>query len=74
MHAQYDEYEQIDDQYSVHRICQAYQMAKFINLVTDSVSTKEKDEKHLIILAGDLNTSSNELPYRLLGMFEFEKD
>lgn len=65
MHAQYDEDEQIGDQYSIHRICQAYQLAKFINLATET-ATSQRDGKDLVILAGDLNIGCDELPFRLL--------
>lgn len=64
MHAQYDEEEDITDQYSIHRICQSYELAKYINLM--SCSCSGPSSKDLIILAGDMNTSSKELPYRLL--------
>lgn len=68
MHAQYDEHEQIGDQYSIHRICQAYQLAKFINLATES-ATNSRDGKDLIILAGDLNIGCEELPFKLLSEY-----
>jgi len=67
MHAQYDENERIHDQYSVHRICQSYEMAKFINLMANCSGAS--NTKDLIVLAGDMNASSKELPYRLLGSF-----
>lgn len=64
MHAQYDDDEDITDQYSIHRVCQSYELAKYINLMACSCSSPSS--KDLIILAGDMNTSSRELPYRLL--------
>ncbi|RWS25155.1 neutral sphingomyelinase-like protein [Leptotrombidium deliense] len=64
MHAQYSSDEELDAQYSIHRICQAYQLAKFINLIGHSFTGSTS--RDLLILAGDLNTDSNELPYRLL--------
>nr|XP_027198712.1 uncharacterized protein LOC113792949 [Dermatophagoides pteronyssinus] len=67
MHAQYDQKEKIIDQYSIHRICQSYELAKFINLMAcNCMNTGSKD---LILLAGDMNTSSKELPYKMLSMF-----
>lgn len=65
MHAQYDDYERMGDMYSVHRICQAYQLSKFINLVTEN-TTHSKYGTDLVILAGDLNTTPGELPFKLL--------
>lgn len=65
MHAQYDEDEKIGDMYSVHRICQAYQLSKFINLVAEN-SAHSRTGSDLILLAGDLNTSPGELPFKLL--------
>lgn len=65
MHAQYDDVEQMSDMYSVHRICQAFQLSKFINLVTEN-TTHTKYGSDLIILAGDLNTTPGELPFKLL--------
>ncbi|RWS09007.1 neutral sphingomyelinase-like protein [Dinothrombium tinctorium] len=64
MHAQYASNEQLDAQYSIHRICQAYQLGKFINLIGHSFTGNSN--RDLLILAGDLNTDSNELPYRIL--------
>ncbi|KAH7643744.1 neutral sphingomyelinase-like protein [Dermatophagoides farinae] len=64
MHAQYDLNEKIIDQYSIHRICQAYELGKFINLM--SCNCTNTGSKDLIILAGDMNTSSKELPYKML--------
>lgn len=64
MHAQYDEEEDITDQYSIHRICQSYELAKYINLMACNCSNPSS--RDLIVLAGDMNTSSKELPYRLL--------
>ena len=65
MHAQYDEEEDITDQYSIHRICQSYELTKYINLMACNCSNPSS--RDLIVLAGDMNTSSKELPYRLLG-------
>lgn len=65
MHAQYNPDESLTDQYAIHRICQAYELAKFVNLMACSCS--ETSSRDLIILAGDMNTSSKELPYRLVG-------
>ena len=65
MHAQYDENEKVSDPYSIHRICQAYQLSKFINLVAVN-SAHSRTGSDLIILAGDLNTSPGELPFKLL--------
>ncbi|XP_053209152.1 sphingomyelin phosphodiesterase 2-like [Panonychus citri] len=64
MHAQYSDDEDISDQYSIHRICQSYQLAKFINMTEDLVSNAGKCE--LFLLAGDLNTSPEEFPFQLL--------
>lgn len=66
MHAQYNSNEKIYDQYSIHRICQAYQLSKFINLMTCAHNRKESRE--LVILAGDLNTQAKDYPYFLLGI------
>lgn len=68
MHAQYDDNEQVTDAYSVHRICQAYQLSKFINLVAEN-SAHSRKGSDLIVLAGDLNTSPGELPFQLLSEF-----
>lgn len=51
--------------YSIHRICQAYQLAKFINLVAEN-SSNSRSGSDLILLAGDLNTSPGELPFKLI--------
>lgn len=72
MHAKYDDDEKITDQYSVHRICQSYELAKFINLMACNCSSAST--RDLIVLAGDMNTSSKELPYRLLGNFTIVYD
>lgn len=66
MHAQYSKLENSFDQYYIHRLCQSYQLAKFINLMT-GFPCKNPENHNLIVLAGDLNTSSNELSYQLLG-------
>ena len=65
LHAQYDDDEKITDMYAIHRLCQSYQLAKFINLVTASALDVKKG-KDLIVLAGDLNTSPGEPPFKLL--------
>ncbi|KAI1301959.1 Sphingomyelin phosphodiesterase 2 [Halotydeus destructor] len=65
LHAQYDDDEQISHQYSIHRMCQAYQLGKFINLATETAA-KAKDKRDLIVLAGDLNTAAEDVPFRLL--------
>lgn len=54
--------------YAIHRLCQSYQLAKFINLVTATAVNVEKG-KDLIVLAGDLNTSPGEPPFKLLSKF-----
>lgn len=71
MHAQYDEDEDITDQYSIHRVCQSYELAKYINLMACNCSNASS--KDLIVLAGDMNTSSKELPYRLLGKISYSR-
>lgn len=71
MHAQYDLNERIHDQYSIHRICQSYETAKFIELMT-SYGSGASETRDLIVLAGDMNASSKELPYRLLGSCDSE--
>ena len=65
LHAQYDEEEKMQDMYSVHRICQAYQLSKFINLATENTNHCLSGSD-LIVLAGDLNTTPGELPFKLL--------
>lgn len=66
MHAQYSKLENSFDQYYIHRLCQSYQLAKFINLMT-GFPCKNPENHNLIVLAGDLNAPSNELSYQLLG-------
>jgi len=66
MHAQYCEDEQIDSQYSVHRICQAYQLSRLINLVVGSLASDSRKYHDIILFGGDLNTGSNDLPYRII--------
>lgn len=66
MHAQYNSNEKLDDQYSIHRLCQSFQMANFINLITSFSKSKRYADKDVIVLAGDLNVSSDDLPYKLL--------
>lgn len=51
--------------YSIHRICQAYQLGKFINLATETSKIPAK-RKDLIVLAGDLNVGPEEVPFKLL--------
>ena len=51
--------------YAIHRLCQSYQLAKFINLIT-ATAVNVKKGKDLIVLAGDLNTSPGEPPFKLL--------
>ena len=65
MHAQYDDDEKMMDMYSVHRICQAYQLSKFVNLVAEN-SGHSRSGSDVILLAGDLNTSPGQLPFNLL--------
>lgn len=66
MHAYYSENESIQDQYSVHRMCQSYQLARFINFITDTASNRKVHGKDLIIVAGDMNSTSSGLPYKIL--------
>lgn len=70
LHAQYDDKEKITDMYAIHRLCQSYQLAKIINLVT-ATAVNVKEGKDLIVLAGDLNTSPGEPPFKLLSEFHF---
>ncbi|XP_074596044.1 neutral sphingomyelinase [Brevipalpus obovatus] len=65
MHAQYNDKEALEDQYSIHRICQSFQLGKFINMTRDLVSDVGRSSD-LFILAGDLNTSPEEFPFQLL--------
>lgn len=70
MHAQYNDNEKLDDQYSIHRLCQSFQMAKFINLITSFSKNHHYAGKDVVILAGDLNVSPDDLPYKLLRTFK----
>lgn len=65
-HAYYKENEPIHDQYSVHRVCQSYQLARFITFISDTASNRKVDGKDLFIVAGDMNSTSSELPYKIL--------
>lgn len=66
MHAQYNQNEALGDQYSIHRICQSYQLGKFINMTRELVSDIG-NSSDLFILAGDLNFGPEEFPFQLLG-------
>jgi endonuclease/exonuclease/phosphatase family metal-dependent hydrolase len=65
-HAYYKEDEPVHDQYSVHRICQSYQLARFITFIRDTACNRGADGKDLLIVAGDMNSTSSELPYKIL--------
>ena len=65
-HAQYTDNEALDSQYSIHRLCQSYQLAKFINLNTNFTRSQSYNGRDVVILAGDLNTPPEDLPYKLL--------
>lgn len=66
-HAYYKENESIYDQYSVHRVCQSYQLAKFINFISDTACNRNGGSgKDLLVVAGDMNSTSSELPYKIL--------
>lgn len=65
-HAYYKENEPVHDQYSVHRVCQSYQLARFINFISDTARNRKAHGKDLIIVAGDMNSTSSELPYQIL--------
>lgn len=65
-HAYYKENEPINDQYSVHRICQSYQLARFITFISDTACNRKTNGKDLLIVAGDMNSTSSELPYKIL--------
>jgi len=65
-HAYYKENEPVHDQYSVHRICQSYQLARFITFISDTACNRKADGKDLLIVAGDMNSTSSELPYKIL--------
>lgn len=66
-HAYYKENESIHDQYSVHRVCQSYQLAKFINFISDTACNRNGGSgKDLLVVAGDMNSTSSELPYKIL--------
>lgn len=65
-HAYYNENESVHDQYSVHRMCQSYQLARFINFISDTACNRKADGKDLLIVAGDMNCTSSELPYKIV--------
>lgn len=65
-HAYYKENEPVHDQYSVHRVCQSYQLARFITFISDTACNRKTDGKDLFIVAGDMNSTSSELPYKIL--------
>lgn len=65
-HAYYNENESVHDQYSIHRICQSYQLARFINFISDTACNRKADGKDLLIVAGDMNSTSSELPYKIV--------
>lgn len=65
-HAYYNENEPVHHQYSVHRICQSYQLAKFITFISDTACNRKASGKDLLVVAGDMNTTSTELPYKIL--------
>lgn len=65
-HAYYIENEPINDQYSIHRVCQSYQLARFINFISDTACNRSSNSIDLIVVAGDFNSTSSELPYRVL--------
>ncbi|CAG9766639.1 unnamed protein product [Ceutorhynchus assimilis] len=52
------EYNRASDEYQAHRVLQAYDTAQFILLTSQSAD--------LIVLAGDLNTEPEDLPYRVI--------
>lgn len=65
-HAYYKENEPVHDQYSVHRVCQSYQLARFITFIRDTACNRRTNGKDLLIVAGDMNSTSSELPYKIL--------
>lgn len=65
-HAYYNENESVHDQYSVHRVCQSYQLARFIKFISDTACNRKTNGKDLLIVAGDMNSTSSELPYKIL--------
>lgn len=65
-HAYYKENEPVHDQYSVHRVCQSYQLARFITFIQDTACNRRTNGKDLLIVAGDMNSTSSELPYKIL--------
>lgn len=65
-HAYYKENEPVHDQYSVHRVCQSYQLARFITFISDTACNRKMNGKDLLIVAGDMNSTSSELPYKIL--------
>lgn len=70
-HAQYNDREKLEDQYSMHRLCQMYQLAKFINLNTNYTQHSDYAGKDVVILAGDLNVSPDDLHYKFLCKYKF---
>ena len=71
-HAQYNDREKLEDQYSMHRLCQMYQLAKFINLNINYTRNPDYSGKDVVILAGDLNVSPDDLHYKFLCKFRQE--
>lgn len=65
-HAYYKENEPVHDQYSIHRVCQSYQLARFITFISDTACSRKTDGKDLFIVAGDMNSTSSQLPYKIL--------
>lgn len=65
-HAYYNENEAVYDQYSIHRVCQSYQLARFINFISDTACNRNSNSIDVIIVAGDFNSTSAELPYKIL--------
>lgn len=65
-HAYYKEDEPVHDQYSIHRVCQSYQLSRFITFISDTACNRKSDGKDLFIVAGDMNSTSSELPYKIL--------
>lgn len=65
-HAYYKENERVLDQYSVHRVCQSYQLARFINFISDTTFNRHGDTLDLIVVAGDFNCTSSEMPYKIV--------
>lgn len=65
-HAYYKENERVHDQYSIHRVCQSYQLGRFINFISDTTCNRKNNSLDLIIVAGDFNCTSSELPYKIV--------